>query len=259
MDTTAETVAQALYFTWFSRFGVPQCITSDQGKQFESSLFRSFSTLFGIQLRRTSAYNPKCNGLVERLHRPLKQALACLSPLNWVDALPTVLLGLRSVHRPDIKASVAELVYGETLRLPADFVTDVSLPLLSPTFLAQFQKAIRSLRPTPTSHHGASQIFIPNDLTSCTHVFLRHDAIRRSLQPQYDGPFLVIKRLPKDYVISVNGKNKTVAIDRLKPAYFLDTKFSPVTRSPTPQLADPVLPITTRYGRKVRFPDRFVP
>ncbi|XP_054706126.1 uncharacterized protein LOC129216011 [Uloborus diversus] len=190
--------------------------------------------------------------MIERLHRPLKQAISCVSSAAWVDALPSVLLGLRTVYREDLASSVAELVYGETLRLPGDFVMKSKLPLLSPTFLQNLQGIIGSLRPTPASRHGIPSVFIPKDLDSCTHVFLRHDAVRRPLQPQYDGPFPVVKRMVKDFVISVKGSDKTVSIDRLKPAYLLNQDLCPDISTQTP------VPVTTRSGRQVRFPDRFV-
>jgi hypothetical protein len=57
--------SHALLTGWISRFGHPQTITTDQGRQFES------------QLSRTTAYHPAANGLVERFHRTLKAAIMC--------------------------------------------------------------------------------------------------------------------------------------------------------------------------------------
>ena len=64
----ADTVAPALLTGWISRFGCPQTITTDQGRQFESQLFHSLAKLCGIQLSLTTAHHPAANGLVERFH-----------------------------------------------------------------------------------------------------------------------------------------------------------------------------------------------
>ncbi|CAK1595671.1 unnamed protein product [Parnassius mnemosyne] len=108
-DITAETVAKALLSGWISRFGCPTDIVSNRGRQFESVLFKRLSDIAGFRHRRTTAYHPACNGLLERFHRQLKAAIICHASENWVDCLPLVLLGIRSSFKEDIKASSAEL------------------------------------------------------------------------------------------------------------------------------------------------------
>ncbi|XP_055944570.1 uncharacterized protein YagA-like [Argiope bruennichi] len=74
-DMTAQTVAQKFFKHWIARFGCPVRITTDQGRQFESDLFRALSQLLGIKRIRSSPYHPQANGLIEEFHRPLKEAL----------------------------------------------------------------------------------------------------------------------------------------------------------------------------------------
>lgn len=81
-DMLAETVAGVLYSQWICRYGTPKIITTDQGSQFESALFNALVKLTGGQRYRTTAYHPASNGLVERWHRSLKNALKCLGSRN---------------------------------------------------------------------------------------------------------------------------------------------------------------------------------
>jgi hypothetical protein len=51
--------------------------------------------------------------------------------------------------------------------------------------------------------------------------FLRHDAVRRSLQHPYDGPYRVISRNEKTFTIQIKNSAKVVSVDRVKPAFLL--------------------------------------
>jgi hypothetical protein len=102
-NTAAAEVAAALFSGWICRFGVPAIITSDRGAQFTFNIWNSLSFV-ADQAQLTTAYHPQANGMVERLHRRLKDALpAHGATTTWAAELPWVLLGLRSTPQEDNK------------------------------------------------------------------------------------------------------------------------------------------------------------
>ena len=75
---TAQTVADVIVQEFVGRFGVPRQIHSDQGREFESLLISHLCQLFHIKKTRTTPYNPKSDGMVERANRTVKQMLSVL-------------------------------------------------------------------------------------------------------------------------------------------------------------------------------------
>ncbi|GFV35271.1 hypothetical protein TNCV_3203031 [Trichonephila clavipes] len=126
-DITAETVAEAFFSSWVSRFGTPAILTTDRGRQFETSLFKGLSKLLGVQKCRTTGYHPQANGMIEELHRPLKSAIKCHATERWTEVLPIILLGLRASLKEDILCTPAELVFGTTIRLPGEMFDSSNL------------------------------------------------------------------------------------------------------------------------------------
>uniref|UniRef100_A0A5S6QQ48 RNA-directed DNA polymerase n=1 Tax=Trichuris muris TaxID=70415 RepID=A0A5S6QQ48_TRIMR len=221
-NATAAEVARAFMSSWVARFGVPAVITTDQGRQFQSSLWTHLARFLGTKLAPATAYHPQTNGLVERFHRTLKSALAAhaLDSRSWVDSLPMVLLGLRSTVKEDLRHAPAELVYGAPLRLPGVFF-GYPVPREAQEVSDELTDFFRSVRPTQTRTKppGTRTWYVPKRLDTCTHVFLRQDANRPPLSPVYDGPYLVTARTAKTLTILCEGKLKTVSIDRVKPAF----------------------------------------
>lgn len=221
-DQEAATVARAFYTNWVARFGTPLRITSDQGRQFESHLFRELNQLTGASHYRTTAYHPAANGMVERFHRQLKAAIKCHQHSRWTEILPTVLLGIRSAWKDDLQSTVAEMVYGQTLRLPGELLSPAS-PNTTATaeYVRILRQHVEKLRPINGSRHGERRTFVFKDLATTSNVFVRHDGPKSPLQLPYDGPFKVVSRAEKAYKINMNGREVTVSIDRLKPAYVM--------------------------------------
>ncbi|XP_064482017.1 uncharacterized protein LOC135394895 [Ornithodoros turicata] len=146
---------------------------------------------------------------------------------KWHDCLPLVLLGLRDSWKEDLGCTAADLVYGTSLALPAQFFEPTSSTAITPSdYVEHLREHFSHITPTPRRAHKSGKPFVSPQLTSATHVFLRTDALRKSLQPPYSGPFPVLERHPKYFVIHCHGRPETVSIDRLKPA-FVDAEDTP--------------------------------
>ncbi|KAJ8933267.1 hypothetical protein NQ318_003733 [Aromia moschata] len=124
--------------------------------------------------------------------------------------------------------------------------------------------------------HGNKKVFIFKDLAITPQVFVRNYAPRAPLQQPYEGPFPVVQRGDKTFLVRIHGREKHISVDRLKPAYLINDQVDPQDRDPED---DPVIipqreetaaprrepepthaapgPVRTRSGRRVRFPDRY--
>jgi cleavage and polyadenylation specificity factor subunit 1 len=210
----------------------------------------------GIQLSRTTAHHPAANRLVEPFHRTLKAAIMCHADQNWTKALPLVLLGIRAFFKEDLQASVGELVYGEPLRIPDELLTPTAEPVDPALLITEFRQHMARLRPIPSARHASPATFVHSDLGKCTHVFLRLDTTRRSLEPFYR----VLLWREKTLQLLVRGKPVNVSADRVKPAYMLSSTDRGNSNFNQPAEATPTIPPpatpplhTTRLGRHFHF------
>lgn len=260
-DITADTIAHAFLYNWVARFGAPSTVTTDRGRQFESALFANITRLIGTSRIRTTAYHPQSNGMVERFHRQLKAALTATEGHSWTEALPLVLLGIRTAVKSDIGCSAGELVYGTTLRLPGEFFTrgGDETPISAGDYASRLRDIMCKLRATPPRPPTPRPTYVHPALWSCSHVFVRRDAVARPLQPPYDGPFQVLNRSSKQFTVDIRGRREVISIDRVKPAHIDNSEqaFPAFTAPPTRPTAETATSSrTTRSGRIIKVPVR---
>lgn len=167
-----------------ARFGTLSDITLDRGAQFTSKLWTAVAGSLGMN--RTTAYNAQANRLCERFHHSMKAALrTTLTDSNWIDHL-------RFAPKKDLQFSSAELVFGQPLRVPVEFLPRVSASWPATVTHPAFREAVRVFTLVPV-HHCLPQSYVPKDLLSARFVFICHDAHRSLFWPSCDGPSHVLE------------------------------------------------------------------
>uniref|UniRef100_A0A3B3H3G3 Gypsy retrotransposon integrase-like protein 1 n=1 Tax=Oryzias latipes TaxID=8090 RepID=A0A3B3H3G3_ORYLA len=124
-DQRAATVAKVLVAEWFSKFGVPARLHSDQGRSFESQLIQQLRGLYGIEKSRTTPYHPAGNGQCERFNRTLHNLLRALPVTrkrDWHSCLPQVTFCYNTTPHQTTGESPFFLMFGQQPRLPIDFM-----------------------------------------------------------------------------------------------------------------------------------------
>ena len=197
-------------------------VFTDRGAQFESSLFVQLSSIIGFHRLKTTSYHPQSNGIIKRTHRVLKVSLMARKD-DWLASLPIVLLGLRCIPT-ESGVSPFTLVTGSMLLSPKLMVApQVPTFAQQKEMISEFITRMRELDFSESSygylHSSSVKSYVPKDLESCTHVWVRVDRVRRPLEAPYFGPLEVVERGAKCFTLrQISGELITVSVDRLKPA-----------------------------------------
>ena len=238
-DQRASTVAQSLVENVVCRFGVPGQIHSDQGRNFESAIFTEMCELLGIEKTRTTPYNPKSDGLVERFNRTLLDAIAKLiepgrHQRDWDEVIPYVMMAYRSSIQDSTGETPNMLMFGRENRSPIEWVIgkpDGDQPI---TDYVQWLQAHlrdaweRTAEKLKTSFRQQKQYYDRKvhrrALSAGELVWLYDPRVKRGftkkLQSHWIGPYMVEDRLSEVTFRIRRGprvKAKVVHYDRMKP------------------------------------------
>ena len=142
----ADTVAQAVTDNFLCRFQCPLGVLSDQGRNFESRLFRELCALIKSVKQRTTPYHPQCDGGAEWLIRTITSVVSKIveDQEEWDQHLPKVLLALRASTHETIGFSPGMLMFDRGMGLPIDAMRDAP-PAEEPSDYPSFVKKQREM------------------------------------------------------------------------------------------------------------------
>ena len=289
LNHTAAVVADKLVQEVFLRFGFPDQIHTDQGREFESDLFKSICNLLGIEKTRTCAYNAKSDGMVERFNRTLVAMLSMFVDENrsdWDDHLPYVMAAYRATQHKSTGLTPNMLMLNREIDCPLDLM--VGLPPGTETI----ECPIKYVEWVKNATRNAFEFAYGQLKVAATRQKRYYD---RGLRPRefqegswvwrwyppkanlklglgWVGPYLVLRRLSYlTYQVQKDKDSKvlTVHVDHLKP--FVGTKHpkswlnmpqmseqEEISENFEPSYQTPVA-VRTRTGRLVKPRDIYSP
>jgi len=206
-----ETVLEAFVTTWVARFGVPAKLTTDRGSVFTSGTWGSWCERNGVQHVTTTAYHPQSNGMVERIHRQLKAAMAARGGATaWEDHLPWVLLGMRAFPREETGVSAAEAALQHQLVVPGQLPPPAAQP-------EAVEPPVPPPAVIPATRRTYAQVTTASSLDGAEWVYVRRGGKGRPLADAWSGPFKVLERATKVWKLQMGNKVEVVSRDRLQP------------------------------------------
>ena len=235
----AMTVAKVFVEEFVMRFGVPRLLHTDQGRNFESELFKELCELLGICKTRTTAFHPQSDGMVERFNKTLEAMLSTVVSDNqkdWDEWLPYVMMAYRSSVHETTSHTPCLMMFGREMNLPIDIMfpppPHETRDANPSEYVQKLQSSLETVfdvarDKTETSVNRQKMNY---DIHSNYKVFNSGDKVwlftptrKKGLSPKlqrfWDGPYIVKDKLSDvTYRIkkSQRSKPKVVHHDRLK-------------------------------------------
>ena len=133
------------------------------------------------------------------------------------------------------------MVYGQPLVVPGEFFPrDETVEAVQ---IERLRRVAGDLAPCRPTRRTTQTVYVPNELKTCKFVFIREGGNKPSLSPAYRGPYSVLKRNDKSFLVDLLTRSDWVSIDRLKPAYI--------------DIGDLSTQHFSRSGRQIKVPKRF--
>ena len=236
-NETADTISRILVEEFICRYGIPREIHSDQGRQFESRLLQGICKILGIKKTRTTPFNPKSDGMVERFNRTLLSMLVTMiqpdkHQRDWDRYIPFATAAYRSSVHETINETPNMMMFGREVAQPPDLYIDTpdereevdyaeelrnKMDIIHSRVTEQSQKNLRRQKRN-YDKQVAGTAYDPGKF-----VWLRNQIRKKGISPKlsyrWEGPYKVTDKL-SDVTYRIQraprSKARIIHYDRLK-------------------------------------------
>lgn len=231
-----KTIAENLVRGFICKFGKPDIIVTDQGRDFTSKLFSQIAKLFKIRHINCTAYHPESNAALERSHATLADYLKHYikaDQSDWDEWLDFAMFSYNTTNHTSTKFTPYELIFGYTPNLPSSIIRPVELKYTYEDYLDNLTLKLRK------SHELAKTNLLESKVVSKKYydqkindtvflegqlVYLQNEQTKKGqtkkLTQNYNGPYKILEiNSPVNCTILVNKKPIKVHMNRLKHAF----------------------------------------
>lgn len=145
----ASTVAEKIASEWVCRYGAPHTLHSDQGKNFESAVFKGMCVLLGIEKTRTTPFHPQSDGQVKRFNATPQKILAATAERchwDWDMMIPFAVMAYRATKQSSTGLTPNMMIFGREITEPVDLVAglppDHSRASTPPQYVLQLRERL---------------------------------------------------------------------------------------------------------------------
>jgi len=240
---TAVDVASILVNEVITRYGVPLKLHSDQGREFESTLFQEMCRLWNIKKTHTAAYTPWSNGKLERVNQTVRTMVKHYvnsARDDWDRWLPQLRMAYNFTVHDTTKCTPFRLMFSRCCEptVPLDLVYGTLPKTGNPTCPQYFceEQKIKGARvfdvvrqvakqsmATQKQYHDLrglkERVYQPGEL-----VLREYPPLSQTkLGPKYTGPWIVMSMVDTHNVeICRGGSPVIVHVSCLKPYQVLE-------------------------------------
>ncbi|SNX87990.1 related to pol protein [Melanopsichium pennsylvanicum] len=206
---TSKDTVELLQAHVFKRFGVPEHIVSDRGRQFISAIWKDFAQQHNIKHSLSTAYHPQTDGQTERVNQVVEQYLRIYCNYeqdNWASLLPMAEFVYNNTVHSSIGVSPFFACYGWNPKMHPELPEQVGI--LDPKrqefaktnkeLVRYLQEQARQAQSRAVEQYNRKRKDIEFKVGDRVYVSTKNWATRRptaKLNTRFAGPFPVIERI----------------------------------------------------------------